>query len=65
MKADEFKAVRELSIAAFDGNQQIGSLLDALRASWAWDKSLSFVAERDDGLVGHILYTHAILDAPR
>ncbi len=65
MRRDEFEAVRELSIAAFGGDQQIGALLDALHESWAWDEDLSFVAECDSELVGHVLYTHAILDAPR
>ena len=56
--------MRQLSIAAFGGDQVIGDLLDALRASWAWDDNLSYIAERDGELVGHVLYTHAILDAP-
>jgi len=64
MAIDEFDAVRELSIAAFGGDPQIGPLLDGLRASWAWDGDLSFVADRDGELLGHVLYTHAILDTP-
>jgi putative acetyltransferase len=65
MAPDEFDAVRALSMAAFGDDDQIGRLLDALRASWAWEDGLSFVAEHDGELVGHVLYTHAILDAPR
>jgi putative acetyltransferase len=65
MAPDEFEATRALSIAAFGGDQHIGVLLDALRASWAWDDSLSFVAEHDGEIVGHVLYTRAILDAPQ
>jgi len=65
MRRDEFGAMRDLSIAAFGGDQQIGELLDALCECWAWDDDLSFVAEDDSGLVGHVLYTHAILDTPR
>ena len=64
MEPGEFDAMRQLSIAAFGGDQVIGQLLDALQASWAWEGDLSFVAERDGELVGHVLYTHAILDAP-
>jgi len=58
--------MRELSIAAFgaDHGPDVGQLLDALHASWAWDDELSFVAEEDGELVGQALYTHAILDAP-
>jgi putative acetyltransferase len=65
MRLDEFAAMRELSIAAFGGDQNIGQLLDALRESWAWEDDLSFVAEDDGQLVGHVLYSHAILDTPR
>ena len=50
MEPGEFDAVRELSIAAFGGDPQIGPLLDALRESWAWDDDLSFVADRDGEL---------------
>jgi putative acetyltransferase len=64
MAADEYTAVRELSMAAFGDDAQIGELLDALRSSWAWEDVLSFVATVDGQLVGHVLYTHAMLDAP-
>ena len=64
MEPAEYIAVRSLSIAAFDDDPQIGELLDALRSSWAWEDELSFVAHDDSGeLVGHVLYTHALLDA--
>jgi putative acetyltransferase len=63
MRPDEFALVRELSITAFD-EPQIGDLLDALLDSWAWDDELSFVAETADEIVGHVLYSHAILDSP-
>lgn len=64
MRPDEFGAMRELSMVAFGGDEQIGRLLDALHDSWAWDDDLSFVAESGGDLVGQVLYTHAILDAP-
>ena len=64
MLNDEFTAVRQLSIAAFDGDPRIGPLLDILRTSWSWDDALSFVAVRDGSIVGHVLYSHAFLDAP-
>ncbi len=64
MKRDEFSAMRALSIAAFGNDLVIGDLLDALHESWAWGDDLSFVAERDGELVGHVLYSHAFLDAP-
>ena len=40
-------------------------LLDALRASWAWDTELSIVAEHQSEICGHVLFTRAILDAPK
>ena len=64
MRDDEFGAMCALSIAAFGDNEEIGTLLDELSSSWAWDASLSFVAELDGSIVGHVLYTHAILDSP-
>jgi putative acetyltransferase len=64
MARDEFDAVRSLSMAAFGGDPNIGALLDALHDSWSWEDELSFVAEADGELVGHVLYTHAFVDAP-
>ena len=64
MRADEFVAMREVCVAAFGGDGRIGPLLDTLRASWAWEDALSFVAERDGSIVGQVLYTHGFLDAP-
>lgn len=65
MRTDEFAAMREVSIAAFEGDARIGALLDTLRASWSWEDELAFVVERDGSIVGHVLYNHAFLDAPR
>jgi putative acetyltransferase len=63
MRADEFDVVRTVSIASFD-EPAIGDLLDALHDSWAWRDDLSFVAELEGRVVGHVLYTHAIVDSP-
>lgn len=65
MRPDEFDEMTALSVAAFDGNAEIARLLHELRTSWAWDEQLSFVAELDGSLVGQVLYTHALLDAPK
>jgi putative acetyltransferase len=59
--ADE-PAVREVVGAAFGGDQ-VPDLLDALRLSVAW-LDLSFVAELDGAIVGHVSYTRAWVDAP-
>jgi putative acetyltransferase len=64
MQRDEFPAMRDLSEAAFGGDHTIRLLLDELHMSWAWDDDLSFVATRNDEIVGQVLYTHAFLDAP-
>ncbi len=56
--------MRQLEVAAFGDDESIGVLLDALRASWAWEPDLSFVAERDGELCGHVAFTRAMLDAP-
>jgi putative acetyltransferase len=64
MCADEFDVMRALSIDAFGGDPQIGPLLDLLRLSWSWEDALSFVAELHGEIVGHVLYSHATVDAP-
>lgn len=63
MHPDEFDQMRQVSVAAFD-EPAIGTLLDALRPSWAWDDNLCFVATIGDEIVGQVLYTQSILDAP-
>lgn len=57
-------AIRSVHDAAF-GDPIVGILVDALRASRAWDPALSFVAEHDGRVVGHISYTRSYLDARR
>lgn len=64
MRPEEFDTMRDLSVAAFEGDPQIRVLLENLHESWAWDDELSFVAELDGELVGQVLYTHALLDVP-
>jgi len=64
MQPDDYESMRAVSVAAFGNDEGIGALLDLLRTSWAWEDQLSFVAELDGEVVGHVLYTHAIVDAP-
>ena len=64
MGPDEVAPMREVAIEAF-GDEHIGTLVDSLRASWAWSDELSFVAEADGRIVGQVLYTRARLDAMR
>lgn len=64
MLLGEYEQMRAISVAAFD-DPTIGDLLDALRSSWVWQDELSFVAEREGEIVGQVLLTQAILDAPK
>jgi len=50
---------------AFVGEPVVVDLVDALRSSPDWIDGLSFVAEKDGGLVAHVLFSRAWLDAPR
>ncbi len=55
-------AIRGLVVAAF-GDEDVAALLDDLRSSAAW-LGLSFVAELDEEIVGHVAYTRAWVDDP-
>lgn len=59
---DDTAAVRSLVSDAF-GDPALAELLDDLRTSVAW-LGLSFVAELDDEIVGHVAYTRAWVDDP-
>lgn len=63
MDPDELSQVRAVATQAF-GDEHIGELIDALRASPGWEDRSSFVAEVDGEIVGQALYTRARLDAP-
>jgi putative acetyltransferase len=60
----EEQAVRRVVEDAF-GKPVVGELVDALRRSPDWIPGLSFVAELNSEIVGHILFTRSLLDAPR
>jgi putative acetyltransferase len=61
----EEAAVRAVVADAFDREPVVATLVDRLRESPDWIDGLSFVAEDEDRLVGHVLFTRALLDAPR
>jgi len=63
MSPDEYPVMRAVSIEAFD-EPAIGTLLDELRRSWCWHDELAFVAELNGEIVGQVLYTSALVDAP-
>ncbi|MEJ7689017.1 MAG: N-acetyltransferase [Nocardioidaceae bacterium] len=62
--AGESAAVDHLVTEAF-GKAKVGRLVASLRASDAWIDGLSFVATVDGTVVGHVLLTRSLLDAPR
>jgi len=43
----------------------VADLVDAFRASRDWLPDLSFVAEYDGAVVGHLLFTRSLLDSPQ
>jgi putative acetyltransferase len=54
-------AVREVNVRAFgDHGPVVADLVDALR-----DTALSLVAQRDGQVVGHVMFSPVLLDAPR
>jgi putative acetyltransferase len=61
----EEAAVRDVVLRSFADSPVVADLVDALRESDAWLDGLSFVAEWQGELVGHILTTRSLLDAPR
>ncbi len=61
----EERRVRGVVGAAFVGEPVVGELVDALRRSPDSVPGLSFVAELEGEIVGHVLFTRSLLDAPR
>lgn len=65
MRPEEYPAMLGVAQSAFGGDDGIGDLIDALHESWAWDAALCFVAELGGQLVGQVLYSRALVDAPQ
>lgn len=63
-KPGEEAQVHALVEDAF-GERLVADLVDRLRASPDWIDGLSFVAEHSGRLIGHILFSRSLLDAPR
>ena len=62
-ESSDLPETRAVVAAAF-GDEPVAELLDGLRASSAW-RDLSFVAEQDGRVVGHVSFTRAWLDTPQ
>lgn len=59
-------SVRTLHLAAFGNHGQVvADLVDDLRRAAAGGEGLSLVAEEQDEVVGHVMFTPSLLDAPR
>jgi putative acetyltransferase len=59
-------AVRGVHLAAFgDRGAVVADLVDDLRAAVAKGEGMSLVAEEGDEVVGHVMFTPSLLDAPR
>jgi putative acetyltransferase len=60
------QAVREVHLQAFGGHGLVvADLVDTLRGTIEAAGRLSLVAEHDGQVVGHVMFTSSLLDAPR
>jgi putative acetyltransferase len=58
--------VRDLHLAAFPSHgQQVAELVDSLRKAMSARNRLSLVAADEGRVVGHVMFTPSLLDAPR
>ncbi len=63
--AADVAAIRAVIANAFTWDaSRVAELVDALRSSWAWLPQFSLVAETHDQIVGQVLLTRALVDAP-
>jgi putative acetyltransferase len=64
-RREDREAVTELHRVAFGNHGQVvAALVDALRKSVTTDSGLSLVAEDAGEVVGHVMFTRSLLDAP-
>ncbi|MCW8375844.1 GNAT family N-acetyltransferase [Streptomyces justiciae] len=60
------QAVRDVHLQAFgDHGPVVADLVDTLRDTLTTGDGLSLVAEQDAQVVGHVMFTRSLLDAPR
>jgi len=62
-RPEEEGEIRDVVRAAFGPEEGVERIVDDLRRSDAW-AGLSFVAEYEGRLVGHVSFTRSLLDAP-
>jgi putative acetyltransferase len=60
------QAVRDVHTRAFGGHgSKVADLVETLRDTITADNGLSLVAEHEGQVVGHVMFTRCLLDAPR
>lgn len=60
------QAVRDVHLQAFgDHGRVVADLVESLRDALTPESGLSLVAECDRRIVGHVMFTRSLLDAPR
>jgi len=65
-KPSDWSSVRSIHLAAFgDHGEVVANLVDDLRDPVARGEGLSLVAEVEDRLVGHVMFSPSLLDAPK
>ena len=63
---DDKESVREIHLRAFgDHGLVVAALVDTLRETITPKDGLSLVAGHDGQIVGHVMFTRSLLDAPR
>ena len=63
---DDKESVREIHLRAFgDHGLVVANLVDTLRETITPKDGLSLVAGHDGQIVGHVMFTRSLLDAPR
>lgn len=64
-RPDDHDQVRDLQNAAFaDDEGRVGDLVDALREGFSRSAGLSLVATDGDQVVGHVMFSRSLVDAP-
>lgn len=65
-RSDDATAVRSLHREAFgDHGQVVAELVDALREHITSNSGVSLVAVDEQDVIGHVMFTRSLLDAPR
>ena len=65
-KPSDWSSVRSIHLAAFgDHGEVVANLVDDLRDPVARGEGLSLVAEIEERLVGHVMFSPSLLDAPK